>query len=310
MKIIDLNNNIYQKHETAVALGNFDGIHIGHKYLIKDMVSKSKKYNLESSVLLFRNHTKLKIEPNKSNMNILTSNNQKIGILNDLGVKTVYIMDFDETIMKLQEKDFVQKIIIDKLNSKLVTIGFDYKFGYKALGDSKTLKDLGKSKEFLVNIVKPIYLGKEVVSSTLIRNLIKEGQINRANRFLGRAYTMVGKVIEGENRGRKLGFPTANIKLNYNYVIPLAGVYKTITEIKDEKYLGLTSVGYNPTFNGEELKIENHILDYKDNIYNEIINIQFVDFIREEKRFDSSNSLINQIQKDIHYIKKDKYNTF
>lgn len=304
MKIIDLNKNIDNKYETAVALGNFDGIHIGHEYLIRDTVLKAKKQGLKPAVLLFRNHTKTQVKGSNSSIYILTSNEQKLQILKELGIEIVYIIDFDNSIMTLTSKDFVENIIIDKLNAKLVTVGFDYKFGYKALGDSNILKKLGQKQGFMVNIVDPIYLEDDIVSSTIIRNLIKEGNIKKANRFLGRNYTINGIVIKGENRGNKLGYPTANINPSNNYIIPREGVYETITIVNNKKYLGLTSVGYNLTFNGEDLKIENHILNFGSNIYNKIINIEFIDFVRENIKFKTCQKLIKQIENDIKYINK------
>lgn len=304
MKIIDLNNSIDTKYKTAVALGNFDGIHVGHEYLIKDTVLKAKKQGLKPAILLFRNHTRTKVKKSNSTIYILTSNEQKLQILEELGIEIVYIIDFDNSIMTLTAKDFVQNIIVDKVNAKLVTVGFNYKFGYKALGNSDTLKELGQNKGFIVNIVDPIYIQEDIVSSTRIRNLIKKGDIKKSNTLLGRNYTINGRVIKGENRGNKLGYPTANIELSNNYVIPKAGVYKTITKINNKKYSGLTSVGYNPTFNGEVLKIENHILNFDNNIYNDLIDIEFVDYIRKNIKFETCESLIKQIEDDIKFINK------
>ena len=304
MEIIDLNNYEEKKYETAVALGNFDGIHIGHQYLIEEMIKNAKGRNLKSSILLFKNHTKT-ILKNDHNipLHIITSNSQKLELLNKLGIEIVYTMNFDDSIMKLTSKEFVENIIIGKLNSKLVTVGFDYKFGYKASGDSDYLKQLGMEKGFSVNVIKPIYVGEDIVSSTIIRNLIKTGHIDKGNKLLGRYYTITGIVIKGKNRGSKIGYPTANIKLDHNYIIPKIGVYKTTTLLGDKKYSGLTSIGYNPTFKGKELKIENHILNFNDNIYGKPIEVKFIKFIRDDIKFDTGQELIKQIKKDIACIK-------
>lgn len=304
MEIIDLDNYEEKRYETAVALGNFDGIHIGHRYLIQSMVEKAKERDLKSSVLLFKNHTKDILESNKDfKVNIITSNDQKFKILQDLGVEIVYIMNFNKSIMKLTGKEFVEKIIIGKLNSKLVTVGFDYKFGYKATGDSHYLKKLGLEKGFLVNIINPIYSEEDIVSSTAIRELIKSGNIERTSKFLGRHYAIEGVVIGGKNRGTKLGYPTANIKLNHNYILPKPGVYKTNTFLNNRKYLSITNIGYNPTFKDNELKIETHILNFSDDIYGEVIEVEFIDFIREDIKFNTVEELINQIKMDIESIK-------
>ncbi|WP_236909177.1 bifunctional riboflavin kinase/FAD synthetase [Clostridium sp. Cult3] len=303
MEIIDLNIDEKSNYKTAVALGNFDGIHFGHKYLIEDTVKKAKHKKLKPGVLLFRNHTKTILNNDRDSIPILTSNEQKLKILEELGVEVVYIIDFDESLMKLSSEEFVENIIIGKLNAKLITVGFDYRFGYKAMGNSEYLKELGKKEGFETNIVMPITIEDQIVSSTIIRNLLMKGQVEKANKFLGRYYTILGHVVEGSSRGTKLGYPTANIRLDDNYVIPKIGVYKTITIVDSKQYLSLTNIGYNPTFNENKLKIENHILNFNKNIYGQLIEVLFVNFIRDDIKFNSAKELIDQIKSDIYYIK-------
>ncbi|QQY80693.1 riboflavin kinase/FMN adenylyltransferase [Keratinibaculum paraultunense] len=307
MEIIDLDLNLSNKSEykTAIALGNFDGVHIGHKYLIEDNIQKAIEMCLKPGVLLFKNHTKNVLKENSKSVPILTSNEQKLKILKNLGVEVVFTLNFNENIMKLSGEEFVDKIIIDLLNAKLVTVGFDYRFGYKAVGDCRYLKELGIKKGFKTNIIRPITIDNEIVSSTRIRQLLMEGNIKKANKFLGRYYTILGQVIKGSNRGTKLGFPTANINPIDNYIIPKNGVYKTITVLKDQQYLSLTNIGFNPTFNEKNFKVENHILNFNNNIYGKIIEIMFMDFIREDIKFDTTEKLIEQIKKDICYVKKE-----
>ena len=280
MEIIDLNAE-KSNYETAIALGNFDGVHIGHKYLIEDNIRKAMEMNLKPGVLLFNNHTKNVLKKNSKSVPILTSNEQKLKILKDLGVEVVFTMDFNENVMKLSGEEFVENIIIDQLKAKLVTVGFDYRFGHKAMGDCRYLKDLGIKKGFKTNIITPITIDNEIVSSTKIRQLLMEGNIKKANKFLGRYYTIIGQVVKGSNRGAKLGFPTANISPVDNYTIPKIGVYKTITILEEQKYLSLTNIGFNPTFNEKKLKVENHILNFNSNIYGKTIEIMFVDFIEK-----------------------------
>lgn len=304
MKIIDLNNGS-NKYETAIVLGNFDGVHKGHQYLINDTIKKANKRNLKPSILLFKNHTRT-ITNSKRNVAILTNNEQKMQILRELGIKIVYTIEFDESIMKLSGEEFVKSILVNKLNAKLITIGFDYRFGHKASGDSNYLKELGKKYDFETNIIKPIYINGGLVSSTRIRQLIQAGEIKKAKGILGRAYGLKGRVIKGSQRGSKLGYPTANIELLDNYIIPKMGVYASATIVDSEKFLSLTNIGYNPTFNGESLKIENHILDFNKNIYGQNIEIQFIDFIREDVKFKTAQELIKQIELDVNYIKETK----
>lgn len=304
MEIIDLNNG-KNKYETAIVLGNFDGVHKGHQYLINDTIKKANKRNLKPSILLFKNHTRT-ITNSRRNVAILTNNEQKIDILRGLGIEVIYTIRFDENLMNLSGEEFVKSILVKKLNAKLVTVGFDYKFGHKASGDSNYLKDLGKKYGFQTNIIKPIYIDGELVSSTRIRNLIQAGKIKKAREILARPYALRGRVVKGSQRGSKLGYPTANIELLDNYIIPKSGVYASSTIIDDQNFLSLTNIGYNPTFNGENLKIENHILNFKKNIYGQSIEIQFLDFIREDIKFKTAQELIKQIELDVNYIKKTK----
>ena len=308
MKIIDLNKDKY-KYNTGIVLGNFDGIHMGHQYLIENLIDEAKKEELEPSILLFKNHTKTTINHSEDKIRLLTSNEQKLSILEKMGIKIVYTILFNEEIMKLPAEEFVKEILVKKLNVRLVNIGFDYRFGHKAMGDSNYLKELGNKYGFRTNIINPIYIDGEIVSSTKIRNLIKMGEIKRANKFLGRPYSLVGNVIKGDQRGGKMGYPTANIGLSNNYVIPKIGVYESITLIDNREFKSLTNIGYNPTFNGKKLKIENYILDFNENIYGKTLEIRFIDFLRDDIKFHTVEELINKIGEDINHIKnKNIYN--
>lgn len=301
MEIIDLLNYNETRFNTAIALGNFDGIHIGHQQLIETMVSKSKKLGIKSSLLLFKSHTKAIIDNNKPKM--ITNNQQKFKIAENLGVDIIYLLDFDDKIMKLSGEEFVKNIIIDKMNGKLVVVGFDYRFGYKASGNAEYLMELGKKYGVDVIVVDPIYNANEVISSSIIRDLIANGNIVDASSMLGRPYSILGRVIPGKNRGTKLGFPTANIEPIDNYVIPKNGVYMTNTIVDNKKYLSATNIGYNPTFNEDVLKIETFILGFEGNIYGKTLEIEFIDFLRDDIKFQSKEALIDQMKMDIEMIK-------
>lgn len=303
MEIVNYEKNEMVKEKTAVALGNFDGLHIGHQKLIKTMVSKGREKKLKSSVLLFKTHTKSIIRGNKR-PKLLTSNNQKISLLESIGVEMIYSMNFNKDIMQLSPRQFVEDILVDKLNVKLVVVGFNYRFGHKAQGDSACLKKLGKEFGFEVIVVEPVYGEELIISSTLIRELLSEGNIEKANEFLGRPYEMEGEVVEGNKRGKGLGFPTANIKLDKGYLVPKFGVYKSITIVDGKKYLSLTNAGKNPTFNGDDVSVESYILNFNNNIYGKKISVKFIDFIREEIKFNTREELIAQMLKDVDNIKR------
>ncbi|RKD34482.1 bifunctional riboflavin kinase/FAD synthetase [Thermohalobacter berrensis] len=293
--------NIESKYPkpTAVALGNFDGLHIGHQALIKKMIKESKKMGLPSVVYTFKNHPTSLIA-NKKTPKTIMNNKQKFEILKSLGIDILYMIEFNNQIMNMNPKAFIKKLLIDRLNIKLVVVGFNYRFGYKAKGDCSLLKQMGDDLGFKVIVVPPVTKNEQVVSSTLIRKLIKEGKIKKANNLLGRHYTLQGKVIQGKGRGKKIGFPTANLLLNDNYVIPKKGVYKTITTVNNKKYISITNVGTNPTFTNEnKLNIETHIINFNDSLYGKEIEVSFKKYIREEKKFQNAEQLIKQLKEDI-----------
>ncbi len=303
MKIIDINNTLYND-EIGIVLGDFDGLHIGHQTLIDTVIKESKNNNIKSSVLFFKNHTSL-VTRREKDLALLSDSEQKLSILRKLGIDIVYTIDFNEGIMSLSGEEFVKKILLEKLNTKVVVVGFNYKFGYKASCDAKALKNFGKKYGFKVIVVEPVCVDEQLISSTLIRKLIKQGQISKANNYLGRHYSIKGEVIQGSKRGRRLGFPTANLKMDYGFTIPKLGVYKTNTLIDGELFSSVTSVGINPTYNEKEIKIETHIIDFNKNIYGEKLEIRFLEYIRNEIKFHTEKELIEQIYRDINLVKKD-----
>lgn len=300
MEHIKLQNYNEERFETAIALGNFDGVHVGHKKLIMTMVESAKEMNLTPSILLFDNHTKT-LTSGQAPL-CITSNAQKENLVKSLGVEIIYRINFDEYLMKLQAEEFVKNILVDKLNTKLVVVGFDYRFGHKASGNVETLKELGIKYGFKVIVLEPIYIDDILVSSTRIRELIQEGDLELANKMLDRSYQIVGKVIPGNKIGRTLGFPTANLEIIDNYALPKLGVYVTKTIIDNKTYLSATSIGYNPTFKNKGVKIECHIIDFDEKIYDAILSLDFIEYLREEVKYENIDDLIDQIDKDIKTV--------
>lgn len=302
MEIRNIENYRENGRGTAVALGNFDGVHIGHKALIEEMLRTAKDLGLKSSVLLFNNHTKKVLLGNGPKL--LTSKEQKYKIMEELGVEIIYSMEFNKEVMKLSPREFVEKILIRRMNCKSVVIGSDYRFGHKASGNADLLKELGKEYGFNVTVLEPIYVRDEIVSSTKIREFLSKGELEKAKAYLGRDYSIVGKVVSGKKIGNKMGYPTANIEPIEDYIIPLNGVYGTISIVGGKKYLSATSVGFNPTFGEKSIKIESHILDFQEDIYGFEVELIFIEYLREELKFNTTKELIEQIDKDIEKIKK------
>lgn len=306
MEIIDLSNYKESRFNTAVALGNFDGIHRGHQDLIKTMILNAKRMNLKPSLLLFKSHTKATL--NKNPPRCITNIDQKIEIAKKLGVELIYFINFDKNLMKYSADEFVKKILLEKMNSKLILVGYDYRFGYRALGNTSYLEKLSNELSFKLKVMSPVKSGGIIVSSSNIRELIKDGKMEEVETKLQRPYSILGKVIKGENRGTKLGFPTANLELIDNYVVPKTGVYKTNTKVDGKIYKSATNIGYNPTFNKENktLKVETYILDFKGNIYDEIIEVSFKRYIRDDIKFNNVNDLINQMKSDIKEVEREE----
>lgn len=301
MIIIDMDKESFIKEDIAIALGNFDGLHIAHQSLILAMVKKAKEKGLKSSLLLFENHTSELVEYH-NRPKLLMSNEDKYKILEELGVDIIYKLKFSEEIMKLRPEEFISDFLIERLNVKSITVGFDYRFGYKASGSSQDLERIASKYTIDVNLLEPISRG-EIVSSTRIREYLLNGDILKANEMLGRKYSIQGKVVPGEKRGRKLGFPTANVLIDEKYLLPKEGIYSTVVYINESPYLSGTNIGKNLTFHGDLIKIESFLLDFNEDIYGETIRIEFNEFIRSEIKFSTSKELVEQIGKDIAYIK-------
>lgn len=301
MEIISVEESKEKGKESFIALGNFDGVHKGHQKLIERMVFKAKEMNLSSSVLAFKNHTRQVISGKQPKL--LTSNEQRNNLIKGLGVDILYSLLFDNYIMGLSPESFVKDILIDKLKVKGIFVGIDYRFGYKAQGDSELLIKLGKKYNLYVEIIEPLYIDNELVSSTIIRELINEANFQEAQRLLGRKYSIIGKIVSGKKLGRTLGFPTANIEPATNYCLPKNGVYDTDTIVGSIKYRSASSIGFNPTFKEDRLKIESHLIDFSGSLYGEQIELIFNSFLREELKFDDVESLVKQMALDVKQVK-------
>jgi len=217
----------------------------------------------------------------------------------------LYFEKFDETFSRMRPEDFVKDILVERLNMKLAVAGFNYRFGYRGMGDTELLRKLGRKYGFRVIVIEPVMLGDEVVSSTKIRNYILEGDMERVFAFLGRHYSVAGKVEKGRRVGNTIGFPTANIYPEDYLVLPCHGVYITRTLVDGKMYHSITNVGNNPTFGGvDRISVETYIFDFEKDIYGKEIEVFFISKIREEMRFGSVEELIEQIHKDIEIAKK------
>ncbi|MBE6068212.1 MAG: bifunctional riboflavin kinase/FAD synthetase [Clostridium lundense] len=290
-------------YDTYIALGSFDGLHLGHRALVQKAMEVAKKNKGKSMIYTFKNHP-LSIINKEIMPKLLMDNNMKIRVLDYIGVDYLSLINFSREFMEISPEDFISNIV-ENYNAKGIIVGFNYRFGYKNLGDITLLKKLSVKYNFKLYVINPIKQNNELISSSRIRNIISEqGDIKKANSMLYVPFSIEGKVVRGRQIGREIGFPTINLDYNKDYVIPKGGVYSTIVKYKDRFYKGVTNIGYNPTVENQKLSIETHILDFNNNIYDETIRVYFTGRIRDEKKFDSLEELACRIEKDKEYVEK------
>ncbi|MGC9073275.1 MAG: bifunctional riboflavin kinase/FAD synthetase [Caldisericum sp.] len=294
MKIIEFRRSISKK--TAVAIGMFDGVHLGHKVLISQLLSKSEEKNLCPVIYTFSNHP-----IKEARRKLLTTLNEKLYIFEKLNVENVYIADLEANLMEMSPEEFVREELVKTLNCKFVVIGEDFRFGYKKSGDANTLKELGQIYNFDVIIANKVLKDGVAISSSLIHDLILNGSIEEGNNLLGHPYFIQGTVEKGKGLGRYLGFPTANLNYeNGNKLLPKNGVYITIGNYNGTLLKGVTNVGFNPTFEEKKnIKIESHFLDVEYNFYGKFLRLYFIKRLRDEIKYEKVQDLRNQVMIDI-----------
>jgi riboflavin kinase/FMN adenylyltransferase len=297
MIVIEDNFKEYIESKTIIALGGFDGLHLGHRALIDKTINIAKRHKCISMVFTFKNHP-LSIINEEAAPKLLMSNSDKLKLLEQYGIDITNMAEFDSEFMKLSPEEYVSRLV-KHYNASGLVVGFNHRFGYKNLGDIDLLKSLSKTFGYDLYIVSPVKYKGEIVSSSKIRNLLSEdGDIEKANKMLSRPYTIEGEIIRGKQLGRKLGFPTINLNYSKEFLLPRGGVYFTLVEHENKKYKGITNIGYNPTVENHKLSIETHIVDFNKELYNENIKIYFIKRIRDEKKFNSLTELSEQLKKD------------
>lgn len=284
---------------TCVTIGTFDGVHKGHRDILSVLKNIARKNDLNSTVVTFYPHPRTVISENYD-MSILTTKEEKIELLQQLDIDNLYIINFTKEFAGQTSEEFVKNYIVEKFDAKHVVIGHDHKFGKDRSGDENKLKELGEKFNFNVTAVKPVYEDGELISSTKIRNALNDGDVEKAAKFLGRNYSLAGKVVEGAKRGRILGFPTANLDIdNSMKLIPLSGVYAVKCSLEGEELNGVMNIGYRPTFEDDnQLVVEVNIFNFNRDIYGKKLKIDFIKRIRPERKFSSKEELISQIEND------------
>lgn len=284
---------------TAVTIGKFDGVHLGHQALLADLVEVSEEHGIASVVLTFDRHPDALLNP-KAVKPAITGPIQKQYLLREAGVDAILTLAFDEALAALSPEEFVKQVLVDGLKARWVLVGEDFRFGAEGAGDGETLRELGAKYGFRVTVVPPVVVDGEVVSTTLVRDYLDRGNIAKTTELLGRPHLTTGVVEHGLKIGRTIGFPTANMSRDAEGYLPVDGVYAGWLYADDERYPAALSVGINETFQAVPRLIEAHVIDRTDlDLYDKVVSLEYVEYVRPAAKFDGVESLVAEINRDL-----------
>ncbi len=292
--------DVKRKQNTVLTVGTFDGVHAGHKVLINIVLRIAKEKNARSVIVTFDPHPREIINPGKAGIKLLSSLEERSEILADLGIDEMVVIPFDRDFSLLSSEEFVKQVVWEKIGVCDFVIGYDHQFGRNREGTIETVQKLGRELGFSSLVVSKQEVGDKTVSSTAIRNAIqRDGDMEQAAIFLERHYLLNGTVIHGDKRGKKIGYPTANIQPdNQKKIIPKKGVYAVWVRVSGEYYGGMMNIGNRPTFEGDENRMEVHLFDFDRDIYGKDVQVQFVSRLRDEKSFSGIDQLTEQLRRD------------
>jgi riboflavin kinase/FMN adenylyltransferase len=300
---VKLHTNLeqFKARKPVVTIGTFDGVHLGHQKVILRLQEFAKQHDGETIIFTFHTHPRLITSPNENNLRLLTTLNEKIKLFEKYGIDHLIIYTFDKSFSELTYSEFVEKLLVDKIGTHCLVVGYDHKFGKNREGGFDYLKKCAEKFKFEIERLDALLVEEDSVSSTKIRNALQNGEIEKANHYLGYHFTLHGTVVEGKQLGRKLGFPTANIEASdKNKIIPGYGVYAVKVELNGADYNGMLNIGTRPTFNNnaDNRSIEVNIFDFEGDIYGKEITLKFIGKIRDEKKFETMEMLVYQLEKD------------
>lgn len=297
MKVLTQLDDVCQEFfNSSIALGTFDGIHIGHQKIISRAVQLAESMNGSSVVFTFSNHPFCVLAPDRCPPQIM-SQQSKIDVIEKMGVDALLSISLTKEFLHLSPVEFIEKLV-KRLKPVHLVVGPNYSFGYKGRGTPGLLHELGAKYGFDTNVLDAVYVGDTMVSSTLIRRMIAGGEVEKAAELLGRPFVLDGKVIKGDGRGRLLGYPTANLAVADGFLLPGDGVYAVNVSVANKQYWGMANIGNNPTFNLNSHRLEIHILDFTGDLYNQSLQVQFIRSIRKEIKFTNSEALQQQLMLD------------
>ena len=297
-KLLNLNKKYF------ITVGTFDGVHLGHQKIITHLVKKAKQKNCGTLLLTFDPHPRKVVQPSNAPM-LLQTIEERSEILSKLGLEIIFVQPFTKAFSKLNAEEYVKDILVNQLNVEHLLVGYNHRFGKNRTANIFDLKKLGKKYKFSVGEIQAHIVNKITVSSTKIRHAINNGNIKYANSLLGHTYKLKGIVMKGRQNGKKIGFPTANVKINEREkILPKNGVYAVIVNYNEITHLAMMNIGTNPTFSGNYISNEVHLINWDGNLYKKEIEIFFIERIRDEKKFNSIQDLSIQLQNDKNYVLK------
>jgi len=292
--------NINPQGETLLTIGVFDGVHAGHRYLLETLQQRAAEKNLLSGVVTFSPHPQSVLHP-PNQLPSLSTLKDRVRAFQELGIKIIAVLTFTPRVARLSAREFIS-LIKKQLRMRGIMVGPDFTLGRGGEGNIDLLRALGREMKFSVEVIPPYTIDGEVVSSTLIRQALVQGDMRKVERLMGHYFHLRSKVITSDKRGRVLGFPTANLDIRPQQALPGNGIYATIAQVDGKKFPSATNIGIRPTFGEGEKTVETHLLNYKDDLYGKDIRVEFVQKLRDEQRFPSSEELKVQIEKDVREV--------
>jgi riboflavin kinase / FMN adenylyltransferase len=291
----------YEKleEEHAITVGVFDGVHLGHQYLLKKLIENAQRRGLKGCVLSFYPHPSKVLSPGQQPCE-LTDPLERAERMLRLGIDRVVFINFDREFFRIRAEDFLKDVLFERLRCRYLLVGYDWRFGYRREGEVELAKEMGQRLGFEVETAEPFYKNGHIISSTYIRRLLHSGRLEEASEYLGENYWVKRKVVRGSGRGSSLGYPTANLGPSENLCLK-EGVYAVRV---NKQFLGVANYGFRPTFDGKTKVLEVYILDFEGNLRGERLKVEFLSFLREEKKFSSKDELIKQIERDVAMVKE------
>lgn len=299
MKIYQQLTDFHPPHFSVVTSGTFDGVHLGHQKILRRLQELASSKQGETVLLTYWPHPRLILQPQDKSLRLLSTLSEKVKLLEEMGIDHLIILPFTEELSQMSSAEFIQTILVEKIQTKTLVIGYDHKFGKNREGSFEYLQSHSHLFGFAIEEISRQDVDDLGVSSTKIRTALAQGDISTANKYLGRPYDLSGQVVTGQQIGRSLGFPTANIQIEDDYkLLPRDGAYAVHAEVNSIQYKAILNIGDRPTVDGEKKTIEAHLIDFEGDLYGQDLRIYFQEFLREEKKFESLDALKNQLVVD------------